>query len=493
MPPREEILTAQKTIASYRRMRQQPLWRLLAADNGPVIIGLLQTLLYEKERSLPASLLIERLERGLEELRNRGDDFPQTAQAYIAGWLRDGYLERRYPSGSSEEEYELSAASVDAIRFLQGQIKPHSAATESRLSLVIQSLVGLAEETDRDKYRRIDHLIAEQKRIDQEIESIQQGRMKVLPRPVAVERTREIIALAEDLTGDFRRVRDQFEQLNRELRECIMDSDGHRGDVLDSLFAGIDLIAESDAGRSFSAFWRLLTDPEQSATLEEALDSVLSRSFVGELQFEERRFLLRLTRNLLEQGGSVHEVLQTFARSLKHFVQSREFLEQRRINRLLQKAQRAALLLKEEVKATEDLHYILELTSCRLRSFSQLVLHDPSLQAEAEPMRDGTAAPIDLDTVSELVAQSEINFRSLKADILACLENCTQVTIAEVLRSFPASQGLGSVVGLLALASRHGMDGKETERVVWTGDDGITRAAQIPKYYFLKEQRDGLQ
>ncbi|PNU19709.1 DUF3375 domain-containing protein [Geothermobacter hydrogeniphilus] len=486
-------MTAQKTIASYRRMRQQPLWRLLAADNGPVIIGLLQTLLYEKERSLPASLLIERLDRELEELRNRGDDFPQTAQAYIAGWLRDGYLERRYPSGSSEEEYELSTASVDAIRFLQGQIKPHSAATESRLSLVIQSLVGLAEETDRDKYRRIDHLIAEQERIEQEIESIQQGRMKVLPRPVAVERTREIIALAEDLTGDFRRVRDQFEQLNRELRECIMDSDGHRGDVLDSLFAGIDLIAESDAGRSFSAFWRLLTDPEQSATLEEALDSVLSRGFVGELQFEERRFLLRLTRNLLEQGGSVHEVLQTFARSLKHFVQSREFLEQRRINQLLQKAQQAALLLKEEVKATEDLHYILELTSCRLRSFSQLVLHDPSLQAEAEPMGDGEAAPIDLDTVSELVAQSEIDFRSLKADILACLENCTQVTIAEVLRSFPASQGLGSVVGLLALASRHGMDGKETEQVVWTGDDGVTRAAQIPKYYFLKEQCDGLQ
>ena len=39
----------------------------------------------------------------------------------------------------------------------------------------------------------------------------------------------EIITLADDLAGDFRRVRDQFDQLNRDLRERIMDNDGNRG------------------------------------------------------------------------------------------------------------------------------------------------------------------------------------------------------------------------------------------------------------------------
>jgi hypothetical protein len=43
----------------------------------------------------------------------------------------------------------------------------------------------------------------------------------------------------------------------------------------------------------------------------------MSREFVGQLEAKERRFLLRLTRTLLEQGGMVHDVLQTFARSLK--------------------------------------------------------------------------------------------------------------------------------------------------------------------------------
>jgi hypothetical protein len=271
-----------------------------------------------------------------------------------------------------------------------------------------------------------------------------------------------------------------------------MDSEGNRGEVLDSLFAGIDLITESEAGRTFSAFWRLLTNPEQAAMLEESLDSVMTREFVSGLDMRERRSLLRLTRNLLEQGGAVHEVLQTFARSLKHFVQSREYLEQRRVNQLLKEAQRAALAIKDEVKATESLEYSLELTSSRLRSLSQWVLYDPALQAEPEAMREGDPPPIDLESVSELVAQSEIDFRTLKAHVRSLLEQRDQASIGDVLERFPASQGLGSVVGLLALGSRHGIKGDSIETVAWIGEDDQGRRARIPKIYFLRDRLDDL-
>jgi hypothetical protein len=485
-------MKADKAIATYRRMRAQPLWRLLASDHGPTVIGLLQTHLYEGERSLPASLFHERIARDLEELRAQGEDFPQTSQAYVANWLADGYLERRFPVGAAEEEYELSTASMEAIRFVSGLVQPHSAATESRLALVIDALSRLAEDTDTDKFRRIDRLIAEQARIDKEIDAIQKGQMRVLSDATALERTREIIALAEDLTGDFRRVRDQFDHLNRELRQRIMDNDGSRGEVLDSLFAGIDLISESDAGRTFSAFWRLLTDPEQATTLDQSLDGIMSREFVGRLEVKERRFLLRLTRTLLEQGGMVHEVLQIFARSLKHFVQSREYLEQRRLNNLLKEAQRAALAIKDEVKATETLEYTLALTSSRLSSLSQWALHDPSLQASPGQMAEGDPPLIDLESVGELVAQSEIDFRTLKANVSAVLEQCSQASIADVLEQFPAAQGLGSVVGLLALGSRHGFKTGHVETVAWIGGDDESRSARIPKVFFLRERADEL-
>jgi len=72
--------------------------------------------------------------------------------------------------------------------------------------------------------------------------------------------------------------------------------------------------------------WRLLTDPEQNAVLEEAIEEIFRRTFSARLDGQERRFLMRL-KTLLEQDGSVHEVVQQFARSLKQFVQSREYLE----------------------------------------------------------------------------------------------------------------------------------------------------------------------
>jgi hypothetical protein len=54
-------MKSDKAIATYQRLREGPLWRLLAAKNGPVVIALLQTHLLERERSIPASLLFERL------------------------------------------------------------------------------------------------------------------------------------------------------------------------------------------------------------------------------------------------------------------------------------------------------------------------------------------------------------------------------------------------------------------------------------------------
>src|SRR5260370_845805 len=254
---------ADKYIASYRQLREQPTWRLLASRHGPFVIGLLQAHLSDTEHRLPASVFHERIGQDLEELRARGEDFPQPAQAYVAEWLREGYLERRFPSGAAEEEYEISSAAATTIRFIAGLAEPRTAATESRLAVVIQQLVRLAEETDTNPETRAASLLAERERLDRQIQEIRGGRLPTLTDAQALERIREITALADGLAGDFRRVRDDFERLNRELRERLMDDETIRGEVLERLFAGVDVIGESEAGRTLSAFWRLLTDPGQ--------------------------------------------------------------------------------------------------------------------------------------------------------------------------------------------------------------------------------------
>ncbi|MCZ7846009.1 DUF3375 domain-containing protein, partial [Stenotrophomonas maltophilia] len=340
-------------ISRYRHLREQPQWKLLAADHAPEIIGLLQGLLMDGERTLPSSVLNERLQRALDQLN--GDELsrelPRTAQAYIAHWLAQGWLERRLPDGADQEQYELSTAALQAIRFADGLEQARVAATESRLALVIEQLSQLAAQTESDPDARLSALRDERDRIDAEIARVGAGRVIALDGKRALERARQIIGLADELTEDFRRVRDDFEQLNREFRERIIDDEGERGDVLSQLFEGVDVIGESDAGRSFQAFWRLLNDAEQSAQLDAALEAVLARGFARRLDRNERNFLRGFTSTMLERGGQVHDVLQNFARSLRGFVQSRGYLEQRRLNQLLKQAQSEALALRDEFPA----------------------------------------------------------------------------------------------------------------------------------------------
>jgi hypothetical protein len=284
-------MKAVSMAAALQGLREQPLWRLLAADKAPAYIALLQSLLLDRETVLPTSILHERLTAALEELRAHGHDLPQTPQAYVSDWLREGWLTRRLAAGASEEVFELTAEAANALRFIASILKPRAAATESRLAAVIQQLARLAEETDPNPRTRIEALLAERSRIEREIEGVDRGFSKTISPERAVERAREIIALADELGGDFRNVRDAFDKLNRDLRQSLMENEGRRGDVLEALFAGVDLIGESEAGRSFNALWRLLTDSEQSATLGEAIDAVVDRPFARRLEARERRFL----------------------------------------------------------------------------------------------------------------------------------------------------------------------------------------------------------
>jgi hypothetical protein len=480
-----------KQIETYKRLREQSLWKLLAADHAPVVLALIGKHFLDGERRVPQSMLHERIEADLEQLRSDGADLPQRAQIYVSEWLSAGYLERYFPTGAHEEEYEITAAAAQAIRFINSVNERRTAATESRLGVVIHQLVTLADETDTNQSNRIASLLRERERLDQQIKEAEAGHLHALEDAQALERIREIIALADDLVGDFRHVRDKFSALNRELREKLMDETDRRGEVLDDLFAGVDLIGESEAGRTFSAFWRLLTDPLQNKSLEEALDVLPERSFCKELRLDERQFLRRLIRILLEQGGSVHDVLQNFARSLKNFVQSREFLEQRHISQLLNQAQKAALDLRDIIGVTEKLEFDLPLTSCRIRSLAQLCLLDPSTGLSDTSIAYAATADISLDLVSDLVAQSEIDFKELRSNILQCLSYAHQVSIGELLDRFPATQGLGSVIGYISIGSRHGLIvPNQSEHVKWKGNDGVERLANIPLIFFRKDSAD---
>ena len=478
-------MSAVKTIAQLRQLREQPLWKLLASDKAPLVLGVLQSLLLGEEKVVPASVLLEKLQQELQQLKGAGEDMAQSAQAYLASWLSEGWLTRRLPAGAQQEQYELTTDAVTAIRFLQGVLQPRAMATESRLAIVMQQLTKLAEDTNPPLVGGIQAAGA---RIDRELEQVGRGVVETLPAERALERARDIIGLADELVADFRRVREDFDQLNRQLRADLLNNEGSRGQVLEQLFAGMDLIGETPAGKTFYAFWRLLTNIEQATIFSESLTEVVTRDFASELGAGEKRFLRNLTNRLLDEGGNVHEVLQTFSRSLRNFVQSREYQEQRRFSIVLRESQRDALAIKEHIRPNQDVGFSLWLPSAQLRSAAQWRLYDPADRAAPGGMEDAPESSMSLQDIASMVRNSEIDFGVLRRNIYERLQQSPVVGIEELLRVYPATQGLGSVVGYIHLALRHGQVTPSTAQVSWTGMDEVARSAVVPAVYFLKDK-----
>jgi len=114
-----------------QRLRRETGWSLLVLEHAPVALGLLGTHLGARDRRLPGSILLERLRHDIELLRGHGLELPQTAENYLAAWLRAGYLVRSFPPGATEETYELSIAAGHALRFVESLETPRAVATES--------------------------------------------------------------------------------------------------------------------------------------------------------------------------------------------------------------------------------------------------------------------------------------------------------------------------------------------------------------------------
>lgn len=479
-------------LTASRLLSEDPAWRLLRANNAAVAVAVLSKHLGGEQRRLSAPELFEQVEEDLEELRGNGFDLPQTAQAYCTAWRNDGILIRRTAEGSREETFELSLGSLQAIRFVTELSEPRQAVTESRLATILDRVRLLARETDPDSTSRLRALHEERARVDAEIERAAAGDVDVLSADQAAERLRDVLSLIEEIPSDFARVRSELEQLNRGLRERLIEQDGPRGSVLDDIFRGVDLLAESEAGRSFSGFYALLLDPEQERDFEDSIDTIMDRPFTSRLSATQVRTLRRILPTLQDRSSEIHTVMTAFSRSLRRFVQSQELEQDRLINQRLRAALRQALETSQTVKPYAKTELSLDLTSVPLNSVAALSLHNPADFEAAGEIIEHDAETVDIEELRALARASEIDMTELTGNVNAVLSRQSSATIADVLADRPATQGVASIVGLLVLAEEHATALSGREDVTWqpptpsANSSSTTRRGTVGRYLFTE-------
>ena len=475
-----------ETLETLRR--QHPAWRLLAADSAPLVASFLhRVFVVPNVRVIGQADLAEALEDTLYTLREqRGAAvYPKAAPEYLNDWAANerAWLRKFYPAGSDEPHYDLTPATERAIAWLASLQARSFVGTESRLLTLFDLLRQLDEGSQTDPRVRLAELHRKRAEIDAEIERVQAGDMPLLGDTAVKERFTQFETLARELLADFREVEHNFRGLDRRVRERIALWDGSKGQLLQDILGERDLIADSDQGRSFRAFWDFLMSRSRQDELTELLDRVLRLESVMELSPDPR--LKRVHHDWLEAGEHAQRTVALLSAQLRRFLDDQAYLENRRIMDILRSIEAGALAVRTSVP-TGDFMHIAD-TAPTIELPLERPLHAPAMKPS---IRGGAVAAGDEDLdAAVLYAQFVVDKAALARHVRQSLQQRAQITLAELLELRPLEQGLAELVAYLTLAAeadRALIDDTVEDRVQWRSRSGRAKSVRLPRVVFSR-------
>ncbi len=486
------------TLDSLRN--KHPAWRLLSSPHAPLIISFFYRFFVSRNRRIAAQAnLVEALEDELFALREQlgTEHFPKSALDYLNDWAapEKGWLRKFYRQQSDEVQFDLTPAAEKAIRWLESLGKRQFVGTESRLLMLFDLLKQLDEGSRADPGQRLKELQKRRAEIDREIAQVVQGNINVLDETALKDRFMQFSQQARELLSDFREVEYNFRQLDRRVRERIAQWDGQKGELLEAIMGERDVIADSDQGNSFRAFWDFLMSPERQEQFSEMLEKVLQLPAIEELNPDKRT--RRIHYDWLEAGEHTQRTVAQLSQQLRRFLDDQAWLENRRIMDILRGIENKSLEMRDDLlstRTTQNFMLMDELcVSINLPMEKPLYKAPVKLKLADIQLQEGDER-ID---ASALFSQVVVDKIAIARHIRQSLQNKAQVTLSELCRSRPLQLGLAELLAYLELGGEQAA-GRQLKMVVdetveeyleWqtemeTGET-IYRKVRLPRIIFL--------
>ncbi len=422
-------LNFQGLQAKYRRLlNDSAAWKLLRADNAPLILAFIADL-FAEESEIPFSRARVALDAELVRCRELGVWETETSAAtYLNQWIRAGWLREM------DDVLTKTDASEVAARFCQGLDERGTSTSASHLRIVQEAVRDFAVAISPNADERMALLQHKRDEIQREIDDLQAGVVAELSAAEQRERIREIYQLASVLTGDFRRVEDDIRQLDQHIRRQIIEGDSTRGDVLLSVMEKEALLATTDAGGAFEGFFHLLCDQNRSLELRDQLRSILNGPAAQHLRPKQQQFLGQLMRELSRESDRVFHIRRRTEESLRTYIESGAAQENRAVDRLLGQLERIAVTFKD--------------IGCHLHAPTALDLPVGAVKISSPESMRLKAPDEKLDTTG---VEERVNSRAPSAQILDCLDAIQVRAIAERTRATLRRHGPMTIAAIAAL------------------------------------------
>ena len=466
---------------------QHPSWRLLRYERAPLAIAFLQhAFIAPNAWSLPEDEAIEVLDDVLVAARRDGADPPsaRSARDYLIEWSSDerGFVRRFYPIGSEDAHVAVTPGAERAVVWLASLDETAFVGTESRLLTAIELLRQLDLGTDANVDVRLADLHQRRDAIDAEVARIEAGDVRLLDDRAVAERFQQFVAPSRDLLADFRQVEENFRALDRSVRERIAQWDGTKGGLLGEVFGERDVIAASDQGASFRAFWDVLSAVSRQDELSARLNRITQLPAVAATQPDRR--IRRVHHDWFNAGDHTQRMVASLTAQLRRFIDDRTWLENRRIIEIIRSVESHALAIRDEPprQAITDIAGLGAEISLPMER--RLAAAQTSAPIEVAALLDEDLAELDA-----LFADTAIDPMVLAGNVNDLLDERAQVTLADVCRRYPLTAGLTELVAYLHVSDdrfdRAVLDDLR-DRISWDVDDEASRAVDMPRVVFVR-------
>lgn len=463
-------------------------WSLLRAQNAPVALSFFMTAFTgPNQRDIGRQQLIDLLEDLLFDLRESegADSFPKPAAEYLDDWAAPerSWLRKYYVPGQDEPRYDITAAAEDVIRWVEALRGRDFVATQSRLTSIFAVLKQLVQQSETDPEVRLAELQRQRDGIDDEMQRIREGHLKVMSAPEARDHFQQLTALANDLLADFREVEQNFRKLDRAVREQITTWDGSQGDLLTTIFANQQDISSSIQGRTFQGFWDYLMSPQ----LRSELQDLLARATRIESLAQEPNLhaLASLHQDWLPAVEQTQNTVRQLSQQMRRLLDDKVFLENKRVMQLIRGIESGALAARDLPPTGPFVEIAAPNVDVGLPF--ERPLYEPSRRVLVDDaVVTADDAGVDADA---LFNQFHVDTQRLLANIDAVLTDSAQATLAEVTDAYPLSQGLAEIVAYYQLATDSdwaSIDAASPQQLSWTLPDGSIREATIDLIIFVR-------
>lgn len=466
----------------------------LRKDWLPLAVSFLYTAFKQRHEVLISQdLLREQLDNYIDYINASlpaDSQYGHGADFYIDRWSREGDL-IRIRNQNSDYVVLLSPHAERLLGWFEDMHNRGMIGTESRLRTILLLLDEVVSRSTEDVEKRLQQLYDRRDHIDVEIARVEETQQVDGFSDVQIrERLEHVSELARQLLRDFSLVEERFRDMARIIQQAQLDPEARRGDILNTALNADEQLEASDEGQSLHAFYDLLTHPEQRNSFDALLNAVFETPRL-QLFAHQHVILKQLTSHLLNAGERVNQSNQRLAEHLRRVVDTSNVTESRRVQQLAREIKQIVSQLDEPVLSTlssRRAFYVFE-GEPDIQLPLERPLFDPPERVEATERPRPAPATIDAEALITLYDTFHIDEMELQDNIKRLLMSYTEITLAELIHSYPIRRGMAEIIAYLQIAARdplHAIDRAAQEEVRISTRNGEEKTVILPRIIFRR-------